>query len=388
MAVPGIREGVVRESGPSDHALARTVLRFAIALRCGGVTAAIIAASVSDGTGISRVWQVLVLGGLALWAVFFTVVAVRHGLRFPLVAGDTAVVALALLAQPRFIPVSAVVDESTWAIMLASTAIYVAQLSLRPAAGLPLALTVIVAYMVGVPVSTSQVRVLFVQAGVVSAMMELLRRGGRRADAIVADRDRERQRVMVEAARRADERHQRLQMHDSVLAVLSMVASGAMQADSPGLRRGAQQALDVVEEFAAPPASDGGVLVDLVGGLRKLVTEMSSRLDIEVAHHEAARIYVPESVALAVIGAAGEALRNIERHAGVARAVVRAERQGDLVTVEITDRGLGFDPDRLPDDRHGIKRSIVERMKVVGGSAAVWSRSGEGTRVTLRWPGD
>ncbi|GAA2405446.1 hypothetical protein GCM10010191_11630 [Actinomadura vinacea] len=102
---------------------------------------------------------------------------------------------------------------------------------------------VIAAYLAGVPAATSQIRVLFVQAAVVAAMMWLLRRGGRRADAIVADRDLDRRQAMVAAARRADERHHRMQMHDSVLATLAMVASGAVRADSPGQgrSRGADQ---------------------------------------------------------------------------------------------------------------------------------------------------
>ncbi|MFG2004565.1 sensor histidine kinase [Spirillospora sp. NPDC048911] len=382
-------------AGPSGYALARTVLRFAIALRCGGVAAACVAAAVGDGTGISRGWQVAVLGGLAAWAAFFSVVAVRRGLGLPLITADTALVALAMLVQDRIVPGSMVVDETTWAIMLASTAIYVAQLALRPVVALPYAAVVIAAYLTGVQESTSQVRVLFVQAAVVSAMMWLMRRGGRRADAIVAARDRERRRAMLEAARRVDERHHRLQMHDSVLAPLTMIASGALQAGSPGLREGARQALQVMEEFSPSPPAAGAPVADLVERLEGLIAQLRPALscDLTVAGERVAgergsgepRIEVPEPVASAIGDAVREALRNVAAHAGVPDASVGVEPCGDTVRVEVADRGRGFDPSRVPAARRGIRNSIVERMAMAGGIATVRSRPDEGTVVTLRW---
>ncbi|MFB4316788.1 sensor histidine kinase [Actinomadura sp. 21ATH] len=374
------------ERGPSDHALARTVRRFTIALRCGGVVAASIAAAVGGGAGISRTWQLAVLVVLAAWSGLFTAVALRRGLSFPLVAGDSAVVALVLLAQDRYIPVAAAVDETTWAIMLASTAVYVALLALRPpAALLPVAL-VIAAYVAGAPAVTSQVRVLIVQTVAVAAIMELLRRGGRRADAIVADRDRDRRRARVEAARRADERHHRAQMHDSVLATLTMVASGALRPGSPGLERGARQALEVLEEFAAPASGDGPP-VDVAARLRTLAAEPGADVAVTVSGPDRTPVMVPEPVAQALAGAAGEALRNVARHAGTGRAELRTAARDGTVTVEIADTGRGFDPGRVPAGRHGIDRSIRQRMAAAGGGVTVRSRPGEGTRIVLRWPG-
>lgn len=371
------------EPGPSEYALARTVLRFAVALRCGGVLAAIAAAAIGEGDGVSRRWQVCVLGGLAVWALLFAVRAAARGLSSGLVASDTAVVALALLVQERLVTVEAVVDETTWAVMLASTAIYVAQLGLSQLAGLAAAAVVIAAYLAGAPAATSQVRVLFVQAVVVNALMWLLRRGGGRADAVVAERDREHRRAMVEAARRADERHHRSEMHDSVLATLVMVASGAVQAGSPVLARNARGALEVLEEFSAP--ADAGPPVDLVGRLNALVTEMAAEVEA-VLSTDGTRIAVPPPVAQAIAGAAREALRNVVRHSGVAAAAVHAERRAGGVTVSVADRGRGFDPALVPGGRHGIRYSIRERMALAGGTARVASRAGEGAVVTLRWP--
>jgi two-component system NarL family sensor kinase len=365
------------------------VLRFAIALRCGGVAAALVAAAIDDGSGISRLWQTAVLGGLAAWAALFTVVAIRRGLSLPLVAGDVVVVALALLAQPRYISVSAVADETTWAIMLAGTSIYVAQLALRPPTSLLLAGLVVLAYEARVPVATTQPRILIVQTLAVSAIMELLRLGGRKADAIVAERDLERRRGIVEAARRADEREQRSQLHDSVLATLTMVATGAMEQGSASLRSAAERSIAILEDDAAGPPSarrptaDDGPPTDLAELLKAQLADQFPYLRVELA---LAPISTPEPVALAITGAVGEALRNVAQHAETTRAQVRAVLSSGTVTVEITDEGRGFSPAGVLDLRHGIRHSIMGRMAAIGGIAEVRSACGEGTRITLRWP--
>ncbi|MFP5017069.1 histidine kinase, partial [Paenarthrobacter ureafaciens] len=53
--------------------------------------------------------------------------------------------------------------------------------------------------------------------------------------------------------------------------------------------------------------------------------------------------------------------------------------------VFIKDRGPGFDPDAVPEDRMGVKESIIGRMKRHGGTAAIIS-SGDGTEVRLALP--
>ena len=46
----------------------------------------------------------------------------------------------------------------------------------------------------------------------------------------------------------------------------------------------------------------------------------------------------------------------------------------------------GFDPETVPQDRHGLRDSIVDRMRRHGGTAEVRSRPGEGTEVRLTQP--
>ena len=83
--------------------------------------------------------------------------------------------------------------------------------------------------------------------------------------------------------------------------------------------------------------------------------------------------------------ATNEALRNVVKHAGVSRAVVRAAPARGGVEVTVRDHGSGFDA-TISHNGFGLQRSIVERLRDVGGTSEIWSRVGEGTRVTLWVP--
>lgn len=89
----------------------------------------------------------------------------------------------------------------------------------------------------------------------------------------------------------------------------------------------------------------------------------------------------PELTAL--VGAAREAMVNAARHSGAAKVDVYAEVDAEAVQVFVRDRGCGFDPAAVPSDRLGLRGSIVERLRRVGGNATIRSTPGEGTEVRL-----
>ncbi len=89
---------------------------------------------------------------------------------------------------------------------------------------------------------------------------------------------------------------------------------------------------------------------------------------------------------LALIQASKEAMVNAAKHAGVGEVSVYAEIEPDKVTVFVRDRGKGFDPDAVPDDRHGLAGSIRGRMDRHGGQVRLRTAAGEGTEVQLEMP--
>lgn len=88
----------------------------------------------------------------------------------------------------------------------------------------------------------------------------------------------------------------------------------------------------------------------------------------------------------AVVGAAREAMVNAAKHSGVDRVDVYAEVDPDLVSVYVRDRGAGFDLEQVDADRMGVRGSILERVRRVGGRAIIRSEPGEGTEVRLELP--
>jgi signal transduction histidine kinase len=89
---------------------------------------------------------------------------------------------------------------------------------------------------------------------------------------------------------------------------------------------------------------------------------------------------------VALVQAAREAIVNAAKHAGVEEVSVFAEVEPTSVTVFVRDRGKGFDPDLVPDDRHGLADSIRGRMTRHGGTCKVRTAPGEGTEVQLAMP--
>jgi signal transduction histidine kinase len=88
----------------------------------------------------------------------------------------------------------------------------------------------------------------------------------------------------------------------------------------------------------------------------------------------------------ALLAAVREAAVNAAKHAGVDAFDVYVEAGDAEVTAYVRDRGRGFDPAAVPEDRQGIRRSIVDRLARHGGTARVSSRPGEGTEVELTIP--
>jgi signal transduction histidine kinase len=91
----------------------------------------------------------------------------------------------------------------------------------------------------------------------------------------------------------------------------------------------------------------------------------------------------------ALVAASREALTNAAKFASQGGPVrLYAEIEDGAARVFIDDRGPGFDPERIPPDRHGVRESIIRRMERHGGRAEIRSEPGEGTEVELRVEGN
>ncbi|GAB3211701.1 PspC domain-containing protein [Marinactinospora thermotolerans] len=88
----------------------------------------------------------------------------------------------------------------------------------------------------------------------------------------------------------------------------------------------------------------------------------------------------------AALQAAREAMVNASKYAGADSISVFGEVEPEEVLIFVRDRGAGFDLDAIPEDRMGVRGSIIGRMRRHGGSARIRTAPGEGTEVQLRMP--
>ena len=381
-----------RVAGPSDQALHWLAGWYAIALRLGGAILFTAIAVLAANEQISG-WT---LGGpltaLCLWSAFFTYQVRRSGLTPTVVLADAAVISALALAQQHLVPAALIKADTTWMLPLACTSIYIMQIALRPRLSLPGAAIVVIAYGYGTghPVDGW---LLIVETIVSAGLVAVIRSGARQADAIVAASLETERRIRSEEARRADEQAQHRQLHDTILSTLTMVAAGAFAGPSPGLTAQAERDLRVLQGLeglegledapGGPGAPDGREpLTDLTPMLEQAAASASDvavRLDLVPA-------LLPSPVADQLAACVGEALRNVGRHAGTDQAEVTVTGGDGWAVVKVTDHGRGFDPAFTPPSRRGIRESIIGRMRAAGGQAAIASRPGAGTTVTVSWP--
>jgi signal transduction histidine kinase len=76
-------------------------------------------------------------------------------------------------------------------------------------------------------------------------------------------------------------------------------------------------------------------------------------------------------------------MTNAAKFGGGSPVDVYAESGDGRTQVFVRDRGPGFNPERLPADRRGVRESIVGRMERHGGRASITSGAGAGTEVEL-----
>ena len=107
---------------------------------------------------------------------------------------------------------------------------------------------------------------------------------------------------------------------------------------------------------------------------------------------------LPKHVEIAVFRIVQEALNNVAHHSGVKAAKVRVHFTPAAVNILVEDRGRGFDPNALaeekPSEEEGDEEqqghfgilSMRERAKLVGAEIRILSAPGKGTKIHLRIP--
>jgi signal transduction histidine kinase len=188
------------------------------------------------------------------------------------------------------------------------------------------------------------------------------------------------------------------ELHDIVAHHLSVIVLQAAAARSPG--RPAGPALDKIEnsgrqalaetrrmlgvlhgtgeETAFAPQPGISELDTLAGTVRAAGLPVSLVIDGDPAA-------VPAAVDVSVYRIVQEALTNVLKHAGPARADVTIGCAEEAVTIEITDNGTRQPGDQPPIGGHGLA-GMRERAAIFGGQFHAGPRPGGGFTVRARLP--
>lgn len=205
-------------------------------------------------------------------------------------------------------------------------------------------------------------------------------------------------------------------MHDSVLAALS----AAERAESPRERAlAASMAREALAGLASAESGDESEELepmtpqDLAIALRDIAKDGGARVPVTYAEPVRGKP-VPGQVARQLLLAAAQAIANGVQHADSVGLTAHIEPiPGDGVVIVVSDRGPGFDPEKVPPGRLGVRASIFARVTAVGGLVDIASQTAEsvvdraavgapgspkpagtniatntGTTVTITWNGD
>ncbi len=192
---------------------------------------------------------------------------------------------------------------------------------------------------------------------------------------LASERDAER----LERIRTQERAEVAARVHDSVMQTLALI-----QRHAEDSRRVATLARQQERELRAwLYGRRSGDEATLVGAIDAAAAEVEQLHGVRVDVVSAGDAPLDDRLDALVL-AAREAMTNAAKFARVDAVSVYVEAGEDGATVFVRDRGIGFVPETVPPDRHGVRESIELRMARHGGTATVTSAPGAGTEVELR----
>ncbi len=203
-----------------------------------------------------------------------------------------------------------------------------------------------------------------------------------------------------------DERCRRIsrELHDEISQSLSAMAldlEAAQLAEVALQARALERLGDLRGRLLAVLAEVNRIILDLrpslledmglVPALRWYASQRLEPAGIQV-HVRTSRMNgrLPPHVETTLYRIAQEAMTNVARHARAQNVWLNVTRARGHFTLCVRDDGRGFEVERVlshPDERVGLGLlGMKERATLVGGTLAVESQAGQGTRITVRIP--
>jgi signal transduction histidine kinase len=125
----------------------------------------------------------------------------------------------------------------------------------------------------------------------------------------------------------------------------------------------------------------------LITALNQQAAALEARHELPVHTTLGEEPELPLETKEALYRIAQEALHNTVKHAHASRADLKLQCGARGVTLEVSDDGVGFDPEGTFSGHLGLK-SMRERATRRGGTLRIESAAGEGTTIRVRIPAD
>ncbi|MDN4471588.1 sensor histidine kinase [Demequina zhanjiangensis] len=169
-------------------------------------------------------------------------------------------------------------------------------------------------------------------------------------------------------------------LHDSVLQTLTLIRAKADDPDAVARLARAQE-----RDLRSYLYQDRRSEADSVAtALQRAVSEVEDAYGVAIDVVSVGDAPTTDAMR-AGVDAAKEAAQNAARH-GSEPISVYAELTADRYELFVRDSGPGFDPSAVPEDRAGIRNSILGRSRRHGGDASIASTPGGRTEVTITIP--
>ena len=149
---------------------------------------------------------------------------------------------------------------------------------------------------------------------------------------------------------------------------------------APRLEAAAQRAVHESRQVIAALASPAESLAAVV---ERVASEVAARHGVEVDLDIASGPRLDAARTEALVRITGEAVANAARHSGTTLVRVRLDWRGGKPRLQVTDRGVGFDPDLVADLGGFGLTSMRERAVAAGAQLRLETTPGLGTMLEV-----
>lgn len=184
----------------------------------------------------------------------------------------------------------------------------------------------------------------------------------------------------IHAAKEAERADIAAHLHDSVLQTLTLIRMNAQDANQVRSLALQQERQLRAWLYTGQESRSHSIAQEL----KEEIGEVESRYGVPIEVVVVGDL-PPTPESLALVAATKEAATNAVRH-GAPPVSVYLEAREETLEIFVKDAGEGFDLETIDPDRHGVKDSIIARVRRVGGEVSIRRLNRGGTEVSLVLP--